>query len=57
MLDAFAGSEQRPAGGTLPRVTKLGVHEMPGSGTPDELLDAAGISARHIVAAVKKLAG
>src|SRR5258707_468700 len=44
VLDAFAGSEQQPAGGTLPRVTKLGVHEMPGSGAPDELLDAAGIS-------------
>jgi transketolase len=57
VLDAFAGSEEQPAGGTLPRVTKLGVHEMPGSGTPDELLDAAGISARHIVAAVKTLAG
>jgi hypothetical protein len=30
---------------------------MPGSGKPAELLDAAGISARHIVDAVRALAG
>jgi hypothetical protein len=29
---------------------------MPGSGTPDELLEEAGISAHHIVQAVKILA-
>jgi hypothetical protein len=28
---------------------------MPGSGTPAQLLDAAGISAAHIAAAVKSL--
>ncbi len=33
----------------------LAVREMPGSGKPAELLDAAGISASHIVAAVKDL--
>jgi len=55
VLAAFAGDEARAASGPLPTVTKLGVHEMPGSGKPDELLDAAGISARHIVAAVKAL--
>jgi transketolase len=35
----------------------LAVRDMPGSGKPAELLDAAGISARHIVDAVRKLAG
>jgi transketolase len=35
----------------------LAVREMPGSGKPAELLDAAGISARHIAAAVRGLAG
>ena len=33
-------------------VTRLAVREIPRSGTPDELLDKYGISARHIVAAV-----
>jgi transketolase len=35
-------------------VTKLAVDETPRSGKPKELLDRYGISARHIVAAVKK---
>ena len=39
----------------LPRVIRLAVREMPGSGKPAELLDAAGISARHIVQAVRSL--
>lgn len=39
-----------PAGLT---VTRLAVREIPRSGTPDQLLDVYGISARHIVAAVK----
>ncbi|HEV7126146.1 MAG TPA: transketolase [Ktedonobacterales bacterium] len=56
VLDAFAGTEDAPAT-ALPRVLKLAVHKMPGSGKPDELMDAAGISARHIVAAVKRLVG
>jgi transketolase len=34
----------------------LAPREMPGSGTPAELLDAAGISARHIAAAARELA-
>ncbi|HUE85188.1 MAG TPA: transketolase [Vicinamibacterales bacterium] len=34
-------------------VTRLAVREIPRSGTPEELLDAYGISARHIVAAVR----
>lgn len=37
------------------RVTLLGVNGFPMSGQPVELLDAAGISARHIVAAARKL--
>jgi transketolase len=51
VLEAFAG-----AGGPLPRVVKLGVRKMPGSGTPAQLLDAAGVSADHIVRAVRSLA-
>ena len=33
----------------------LAVSSMPGSGSPDELMDAAGISADHIASAVRKL--
>lgn len=50
VLDAFVGD-----GMALPKVVKLAVRSMPGSGTPDELVDAAGISARHIVETVKNL--
>ena len=39
----------------LPHVVKLAVQSMPGSGTPAELLEDAGISAHHIVQAVKAL--
>jgi transketolase len=49
VLEAYA------AEGALPRVVKLGVHGMPGSGTPAELMHAAGIDAGHIVKAVKSL--
>ena len=52
VLAAFTGN-----GVTLPRVVKLAVRSMPGSGTPQELLDAAGISAKHIVEAVRNLPG
>jgi transketolase len=38
-----------------PRVIKVAVKSMPGSGTPEELMDAAGISAKHIVEAVKSV--
>jgi len=38
-------------------IAHLAVRVLPGSGTPPELLDAAGISARHIVAAARRLAG
>lgn len=50
VLEAFAGT-----GSNLPRVVKLGVRKMPGSGSPQELMHAAGISADHIVTAVKSL--
>jgi transketolase len=39
------------------KMMHLAVSGMPGSGTPQELLDAAGISTRHIVNAVRELAG
>jgi len=55
VLSAFAGGKDGVAPGGLPRVVKLAVTEMPTSGKPDELLDAAGISAQHIVEAVKRL--
>jgi transketolase len=51
VLDVFAQRD-----GPLPEVVKLAVQSMPGSGTPDELLEEAGISAHHIVQAVKVLA-
>jgi transketolase len=35
----------------------LAVREMPGSGTPDELLDASGIDAAHIADAARRLLG
>jgi transketolase len=41
--------------GALPQVVKLAVQSMPGSGTAAELLEEAGISAHHIVQAVKAL--
>ena len=41
--------------GPLPQVVKLAVQSMPGSGTPDELMEAAGISAHCIVEAVNAL--
>ena len=50
VLEAFTQRD-----GTLPRVVKLAVQSMPGSGTPDELMEEAGISARHIVRAVRAL--
>jgi transketolase len=40
-----------------PRVAHLAVRGLPGSGTPDELMAAAGIDVDSIIAAAKKLAG
>ena len=50
VLDAFAQSRA-----SHPTVVKLAVRHMPGSGTPAELLAAAGIDAAAIIAAAKKL--
>jgi transketolase len=50
VLDALAG-----AGPAELAVAHLAVTEMPGSGTSEELLDAAGISAGHIAAAARGL--
>jgi len=49
VLDALAAGGRELAG----RVVKLGVTEMPGSGTPEELRDWAGISASKIARAVR----
>jgi transketolase len=50
VLEAFSEMD-----GPLPQVVKLAVQSMPGSGTPAELLEEAGISAHHIVQAAKAL--
>jgi transketolase len=50
VLDTFTQRD-----GLIPEVVKLAVQSMPGSGTPDELLEEAGISAHHIVQAVRVL--
>jgi transketolase len=50
VLDALTG-----AGRADLAVAHLAVREMPGSGTPRELLDAAGISAGHIADAARGL--
>lgn len=49
VLAAFSGS------GPLPHVVKLAVREMPGSGTPDEQREAAGINAAHIAEAARRM--
>src|SRR3954452_4693071 len=49
VLSVFADS------GEGPRVEHLAVREMPGSGTPAELLAAAGIDAEHIATAARAL--
>lgn len=54
VLDAFAGTNNTPAyNGPQLRLIKLAVRDMPGSGTPEELLHAAKIDADAIVEAVK----
>jgi transketolase len=52
VVDALTG-----AGRADLTVRHLAVSELPGSGTSEELLDAAGISAGHIAAAARSLAG
>jgi transketolase len=50
VLEALADADERPP------VTKLAVREMPGSGTPAELLHEAGIDAESIAAAARAMA-
>jgi transketolase len=57
VLDAFAGTEAQPPSEPLPQITKLAVRTMPGSATPEQELEAAGISAVHIVHTVKEIVG
>ncbi len=54
VLGAFASTEKERAP-QAPLMVKLAVREVPGSGTPEELMDIAGITAKHIVAAAKSL--
>ena len=54
MLEALIGNAGADGAVNL-RMRHLAVQAMPGSGTPQELLDAAGISARHIADAVRAL--
>ena len=49
VLSVFADSDERP------RIRVLAVRDMPGSGTPADLLNAAGIDAAHIAAAARDL--
>jgi len=49
VLDAFVDADVKPT------VVKLAVSKMPGSGTPAELMHAAGIDAAAIVAAVRRM--
>ncbi|HEV3408133.1 MAG TPA: transketolase C-terminal domain-containing protein, partial [Gaiellaceae bacterium] len=49
VLAAFADAEERP------RVVTLAVRDMPTSGPPADVMDAAGISAHHIVEAARRL--
>lgn len=51
VLAALAEAGEAPSKSRL-----LAVREMPHSGKPDELIDAFGISARHILAAVNEIA-
>ena len=48
VLEVFDGQS-----GQHPNVTRIAVRDMPGSGKPEELIEAAGISAKHIVEAVQ----
>ena len=48
VLEVFDGQS-----GQHPNITRIAVRDMPGSGKPEELIEAAGISAKHIVAAIQ----
>jgi transketolase len=50
VFNAFNGTNS-----PLPRIVKLAVRQMPGSGSPEELRRWAGIDADHIADAVRSL--
>ena len=52
VLEALSGE----GADALPRVQKIAVRIMPGSGTPEELRAAAGIDAKHIAEAARTMA-
>ena len=56
VLEAFTNNPETQGAPMNLQVRHLAVKDMPGSGTPQELLDAAGISASHIADAVRALA-
>jgi transketolase len=41
----------------LQRLVHLAVRGLPGSGTPEELMEAAGISASHVAQAAREILG
>jgi transketolase len=49
VLSVFGDSDDRP------RIAKLAVRELPGSATPEQQLAAAGIDAKHIADAARRL--
>ena len=51
VLEAFTGEPDPP------EVVQCAVDQLPGSGRPEELMDAVGISARHIADAARRLVG
>lgn len=62
VIEAFTAHEstkgsqiENNGSNVMPKIVKLAVKAMPGSGTPEELMDAAGITAKHIVKAVKSM--
>ncbi|MEH2177748.1 transketolase [Nostoc sp.] len=56
VLDAFVGTDTASTSGGLPlNLIKLAVRDLPGSGTPEELLHAAKIDASSIAEAVRSL--
>ena len=55
--DAVLGALAEGGATLSGRVVKIGVTEMPFSGTPEELRDWAGISAERIVSRVRELLG
>ncbi len=51
VLEALVSSDDQP-----PAVVKLAVRDLPGSGTPAELVHGAGIAADSIITAARELA-